>query len=275
MFHIFRNTPIGRETLLQSLYFCKTIGATIKIYVPTSKQFIMNFDGKAVKIGLDESYLTSPSTAFLHVSQLVVQEDIESTFFKPTTRSFSSVPIIPANFDFMCCPRCISDLSPKIGSKVRRIIKLAPFPVLITSPGYKEQRSIAILYGGSGSDVNALNLGFRIAKDSGLPVSVFTHSEKGRDRKCKKAIKVENLEGQRGSYVNTWHKFKNGRLEENLYDVPHDALVILGAYGHRRITDLIFPGKIGKIQSTMTNSMLIVGPNYTTNGNIERDWHRQ
>jgi len=25
LLHVFRNTPLGRETLMQSLYFCKTL----------------------------------------------------------------------------------------------------------------------------------------------------------------------------------------------------------------------------------------------------------
>ncbi|MCP4108404.1 MAG: universal stress protein, partial [Desulfobacteraceae bacterium] len=34
LFHIFRNTPLGRETLLQSIYFCNKVGASLTVYIP-------------------------------------------------------------------------------------------------------------------------------------------------------------------------------------------------------------------------------------------------
>ncbi len=54
----------------------------------------------------------------------------------------------------MCCPRSISDMSSKIGlgyigPRVRRIVKSARFPVLITSPAYREWQRIAVFFGGS------------------------------------------------------------------------------------------------------------------------------
>ncbi len=71
------------------------------------------------------------------------------------------------------------------------------------------------------------------------------------------------LENDIKKYVAKWHFFKEGKFENNLYDVPHDALVILGAYGHSLIKDLIFGSKMEKIQSVISNNLLIVGPNYS------------
>jgi hypothetical protein len=31
--------------------------------------------------------------------------------------------------------------------------------------------------------------------------------------------------------VEKWHFFDRGTLEENLYAVPHNALIVLGAFG--------------------------------------------
>ena len=60
-----------------------------------------------------------------------------------------------------------------------------------------------------------------------------------------------------------WLFFDEGKFETNLYAVPHDALVILGAYGHGLIRNLVFGSKMENIQSTIPNNLLIVGPNYT------------
>ena len=63
-------------------------------------------------------------------------------------------------------------------------------------------------------------------------------------------------------YVDKWHVFTENSFEENLYEVPHDALVILGAYGHGLIRNMFFGCKMEKIQATISNNLLIVGPNY-------------
>jgi len=267
MFHVFRNTPLGRETLLQSIYFCKTVGVPLHIYVPVSKQFLMDFDHGSVRIDLDASYLASPSTAFSHVTQLAIQEGIEPRFFQSITLNFSSVPIIPTNFDFMCCPRSIGDLSSKFGvgylsAKIRRIIGSAKFPVLITGPAHKEWKSIAVLFGGSVNAVNALKLGFRIGRASGLQIDIFTQVENISQESYKKVMEENGLKKEMGRRSNKWHIFEKGSFEENLYNVPHDALVVLGGHSHSPIKKRVFGSKMEKIRFTLPNNLLIAGPNY-------------
>jgi len=48
LLHVFRNTPKGREVLMQSLYFCKLTGVSIVIYIPEHTKFLMYFDNDAV-----------------------------------------------------------------------------------------------------------------------------------------------------------------------------------------------------------------------------------
>ena len=142
LFHIFRNTPLGRETLLQSIYFCKKMGVLPTVYIPEATKFLMYFENDVVQVDLDPSYLTDPDTAVTHVEQLLKAEQIKPELFTPKNYTASTLPDIPTNFEFMCCPRSISDLSSKIGlgyigPRVRRIIQAARFPVLITSPVFK------------------------------------------------------------------------------------------------------------------------------------------
>ena len=267
LFHIFRNTPLGRETLLQSIYFCKKIGASLIIYIPEFTKFLMYFENDVVQIDLDGSYLTLPETALKHAKELLDQGKIKARFLEPKNYTASTLPDISTNFDFMCCPRSISDLSSKIGlgyigPRVRRIVNSARFPVLITSPVFKKWRSIAVFFGGSANAVNAMKLGFRISRESGMPLSVFTHVENVSKESCEEIIKNENLEKEMNRYVSKWHMFESGKFEENLYDVPHDALVVMGAYGHSLIRNIFFGSKMEKIQSTITNNFLIAGPNY-------------
>ncbi|MDD2390771.1 MAG: universal stress protein [Desulfobacterales bacterium] len=267
VFHIFRNTPLGRETLLQSIYLCDKIEASPVIYLPESTRFLMYFENDVVQIDLDNSYLTSPETARLHVTELFKKGGVEPVFFTPKQYTASTLPDIPTNFDFMCCPRSISDLSSKIGlgyigPRVRRIIKSAHFPVLITSPVFKKWNKIMVFFGGSSNALNALKLGLRIKRATGIPLDVFTHTENKKPDSYK-AIIEEQLGDDMASLVNDWKIYEKGKLEDYLYDIPHDALVILGAYGHSLWKNLLFGSKMEKIQSTILNNLLIVGPKYT------------
>jgi hypothetical protein len=151
-----------------------------------------------------------------------------------------------------------------IGPRVRRIVKSARFPVLITSPVFKPWNSIVVFFGGSVNAVKALRLGFQVARASGMSIDVFTQTGKYCEEDCTNVIKERNLEREKELYINKWHFFENNNFEDNLYEIPHDALVILGAYGHGVIKDILFGSKLETIQSTISNNLLIAGPNYAT-----------
>lgn len=268
LFHIFRNTPLGRETLLQSIYFCKTMGASLLIYIPEHTKFLMYFENDVVQVDLDASYLTEPHSARRHALELAENGGITPSFLDPKHFTASTLPDIPTNFDFMCCPRSISDLHSKIGlgyigPRVRRIVKSARFPVLMTSGAYKEWQRVAVLFGGSANAVNALRLGLRISRETGFPLEVFTQLENRGEKDYRRVIAEAGLETAVAEQVQQWRFFKEGNFEENLYDVPHNALLIVGAFGHGLIRDFVFGSKMEKIQSIMPNNFLIAGPHYT------------
>ncbi|RLC26389.1 MAG: hypothetical protein DRH21_02310 [Deltaproteobacteria bacterium] len=107
-----------------------------------------------------------------------------------------------------------------------------------------------------------MKLGFRISRASEMPLSVYTHMENASKESYEEIIKNENLEEEMDHYVTEWHMFERGKFEENIYDVPHYALVVLGAYGHGLIRNIFLGSKMEKIQSIITNNLLIAGPNY-------------
>ena len=271
LFHIFRNTPLGRETLLQSIYFCKKMGVSPTVYIPESTKFLMYFENDVVQVDLDPSYLNDPETAVAHAEQLLQDAQIKPDWFRPKNYTASTLPDIPTSFEFMCCPRSISDLSSKIGlgyigPRVRRIIQAARFPVLITSPVYKPWQSIAVFFGGSANAVNALRLGIRIAKLTGLQLDLYTQTGKKPAGDYRSIVADQELEASLEGVMNRWTFFETGRFEDNLYDVAHNALVVLGAYGHGVIRDIMFGSTMEKIQSTISNNLLIAGPKYTVAG---------
>ena len=266
LLHVFRNTPLGRETMLQSLHFCKTLGVDLHVYVPESKQFIMYFEHDMVQVDLDSSYLTSPKSAFDHARALGAGFGIEPSFFKPKNYTASQLPDIPANYNYMCCPRSISDLSSKIGlgyigPKVRRIIKSSVFPVLMTGGVFKEWKSVTVFYGGSNNANKALRWGLQINRNSGLPLDMFSYLGGRTPDYYEAQLEAAGLWEETRQCVRTWHKADQGSFEENLYAVAHDTLLIVGAYGHGLIKEFLFGSKMETIQSWMPNNMLLVGPN--------------
>lgn len=269
LFHIFRNTPLGRETMLQSMYFCNMTGSSLTVYIPEFTKFLMYFDNQVVQTDLDNSYLAHPETALEHVKELTDSQEIKPSFFKPKNFTASTLPDVPVNFDFMCCPRSISDLTSKIGlgyigSRVRRIIKTASFPVLITSPVFKEWKSITVFFGGSANALKALNLGFSLARNTGMRLNIFTQVEgKLNEAACREIIKENDLTQSVEKYVEKWNFLSDGSFDDNLYNVPHDTLVVLGAFGHGLIKDIFFGSKMEIIQSTLPNNLLVAGPNMT------------
>ncbi|MBS3810156.1 MAG: universal stress protein [Desulfobacterales bacterium] len=268
MLHIFRNTPFGRETLLESAYFCRHFDILPVIYIPEYVKFLMYFENDVVQVDLDSSYLRDPETARKHVTEII--EEIgseEPRFLEPKHFTASTLPDLPVNFDFMCCPRSITDLSSKIGlgyigPRVRRIVHSARFPVLIPSPVYKPWHSLAVMFGGSANATRALRLGIRLSRLSGLPLDVFTQEAKRKREDYEQIIEEAGLAPEMDKYVRKWRIFEKGDFKTNLYEIPHDALVVIGAYGHGLVKELLFGNTMETVQLICPNSMLIVGPNY-------------
>jgi len=255
---------MGRETYLHSLYFCKMLNIGLTVYIPETTHFSMNLDNETIRINLDESYLTSPDSAVGRVKGMAESNRIDVTIFGPDPSTNSQLHGLRQDFSFMTCPRSISDLSSKIGlgfigAKVRQIVHTASFPVLITSPVFKPWVNVTVLFGGSDSSIDALRLGIHMARRTGSPLNMFTYLEEDLSF-YQNAINAGGLTQEVKQSVAGWHQFENGRFEDHLYAVPHNSLVIVGAYGHGKIKELLFGSKLEKIQATLTNNLLIAGP---------------
>ena len=269
LLHIFRNTPLGRETFLQSLYFCEQLALDIDVYIPEKKRFLMYFDHEVVQIDLDDSYLFAPETARKHAEALLEKKHIAYHFIQPKEHTASTLPDIPTDYAFMSLPRSVSDITSKIGlgligPKVRHILRSAHFPVLIPSTVLKKWKSITVFFGGSTNAVNALKLGLSMSLSAHKPLTIFTQADGRNLDEYKTIIEQAGLQEEVTACNATWSFFDDNTLETNLYTVPHDALVIAGAYGHGLLKTVMFGSTMELLQSTLPNNFLIVGPGYTS-----------
>ena len=264
LLHVFRNTPLGRETLMQSIYFCQTLDVGLTIYIPDAVRFMFYFDQEAIQIDLDRSYFAEPDSALERARFLAEEAGLNPSFLSPKNRTAKDLPDLPTSFAFMSCPRSISDLSSKIGlgyigPKVRRIIRAAHFPVLMTAPVFKAWQSVAVLFGGSDSSLNALRTGLAIAQRTGFPLDLFIQMEHAEEY-YQERIREAGIEEELEQAVRRRHQFANGVFAHNLYSLPHDALVLAGAGGQGLIKETLFGSKVETAQATLTNSMLVSGP---------------
>jgi nucleotide-binding universal stress UspA family protein len=268
LFHIYRNTPFGRETLLHSIYFSKQLQLRLSVYIPRTPKFLMYFDPHTVQVDLDASYLKEPKTAQARLKAILQEHAAQAELFEPTEYTASSLPDLPTSYGFMTCPRVISELSSSIGlghigSKVRNILKHATFPLLIPSQTFKPWTSLCVMFGGSINGVKSLNLGLQLAKRSGLPLDVFTQAEGGNLKKdYEQILRDRSLEAEFAKRVRHWYFQESRDLSTNLFDVPHAALMVMGIYGHSLVKDFMFGSTTEVVQTTLPNSLLLVGPGF-------------
>jgi len=155
LLHIFRNSPMGRENLMQSAYFCeKQFGLSLAVYIPEAPDFGMDFGGTPVTVQLDGSYTAYSSTARKHAEDVLSGFKGNLSFYAPEQRLPSAMPLLANDWSMMTCPRAVSEKSSRIGlghigPKVRALVKHAPFPILIPSMSFKPWTNVTTFFGGS------------------------------------------------------------------------------------------------------------------------------
>ena len=259
--HVFRNTPFGRETLLQSTYLCRRLQLPLSVYLPEFKRFLFYFDPEVVQVELDASYLSDPDSAQEHVREILAVHQVEYSLVKPKGKSASDLPDLPVHFSVMTCPRSMSDDTRKIamghiGSKVRRIVQAAPFPVFLPAPAFKPWTRLSVLYGGSNSAAGALRLALKMQQLSNAPLQLFSQGDRVEleSRLLGQGFARQQIEAF------DWQFLDEGDITQQLYALPHDGLVMLGAYGKGTFRQTLFGSTMEKVQSGLPNSLMVVGP---------------
>ncbi len=270
LLHIFRNSPMGRENLMQSAYFCDNqFGLSLTVYIPVSTQFIVHFEAGSVAVDLDGSYTRYPATAQAHAEEVLQGFKCSFGFHTPTEFATGKLPVMPTDWAVMACPRVLSDQSGRIGlghvgPKVRSLVKHAPFPVFIPSMSFKPWKSVTIFFGGSALGAVAVKEGMAIARLAQVPFTIHTQLAGVTRKDCEDRLGEAGILGQLRSQDAQWRVLDEGSFEENLYAVPHDSLVVVGAAGDKLMKELIFGSKLETIQATLPNPLVVVGPNCRT-----------
>ncbi|MCK5825581.1 MAG: universal stress protein [Desulfuromusa sp.] len=251
---------------MQSAYSCQKLKLSLDIFIPEDQKFLFYFSGDVVQIDLDKSYLFDPETAKKHAEETLSQDSrLEYQFIRHESYTGTGLPDLPTDFSLMTCPRSITDVSSRIGlghigPKVRKIVQQATFPILIPGTVFKPWQRIIVLYGGSKAAGKALQLAFTFQLRSKLPLQIISI---GDHDTLETMLKDQGLLDQVNQH--DWKVYSGSSLQKHLYEIPHDALVVLGAYGHGPIKAL-FGSSMELIQSQLPNPLLVVGPKYQPHG---------
>lgn len=259
--HVFRNTPFGRETLLQSAYFCRRLQLPLSVYLPKFKRFLLYFDPEVVQVDLDGSYLADPGSAKEHIREILALHQVKHSLVKPTGKSASDLPDLPTHYSLMTCPRSMSEDTRKlplgaIGSKVRRIVQAAHFPIFLPASVFKPWTRLAVLYGGSDNAAGALRLALEINRVCNAPLQVFSQGDQGE---FEAQLQAQGFSAEQIKSFD-WQFLADGDIVEQFYNIPHDSLVLLGAYGKGSILETLFGSTMEKVQGGLPNSLVVVGP---------------
>lgn len=271
--HIYRNTPFGRETLLSSIYFSKKLNVELSIYIPKYKKINIYFEQEVVQLTLDDSYLLDPHLAPKRVINILKHENITAKFLQIKEFSASSLPDLPTNFSFMTCPRVIKGVLNKvypgqIGPIVRKILLNANFPVYLPSLIFKPWKSITVAFGDSETSLKAAILGKKIAKRTNLPLYFFTQKENKDFSEYQSLLETYPPTKGLTSKISHWYFFTKGEFNQNIFEIPHDSLIIAGIFGHSILKGLTFGGKLESMQENLTNNFLLVGTNFDPKRNF-------
>jgi nucleotide-binding universal stress UspA family protein len=266
IFHIFLNSPLGRENLLQTAFLTEQLKPrSLSIFIPTHDQCVMYYDGTVTTLELDPSYIEYHETAQNHAEAVLKQFDLRYDFYEPSSFTGGMIPEIPDEWAIVVCPRAISRKSGRIGlghigPKVRSILLHAPFPLFIPAGASKSWNRVVVLFGGSDHGTTAATIADQIALRAKVPLEIHTQLGDATHDQCKSILAKLKIKDRidRGHVL--WRLFDSCTLEENLYNIPHDSLVVVGTGKHSLVQEFLFGTTLEKIQALLPNPLVVCGP---------------
>jgi nucleotide-binding universal stress UspA family protein len=257
--HVFRNTPLGEETLRQAADFVKKVNSNLHVYIPEFDRFLMYFKDDILEIKLDKSYLYFTETAEHDMRKVLDDVGIEAKVVEHQTSTAANLPDVPTDFDLFSLPRIMTERRGPtiIGSTVRKLIKASHAPALVSPGRFHDWREILVLFGGSEYSIRALRWAVTISKRCDFPVKILTLLEADRQRDDYEKIFSDNRIAL--SEINDWIIIDAKSKESILRYLPRASMIIMGAYGSSRFRASIFGSTTELVLNNVANLLFLVG----------------
>lgn len=260
--HVFRNTPQGRETLLGAAAFCRATRAQLHLYLPTEPRFTLQLDADLIEVPLDRSYTLDPATAREHAEEVLATAGVAGHWVEPSHHLASTMPVVEGRFHIMSCPRSLSAPSPSplpvsLGSRVRRLLRSAPFPFFLPTVPHLGWSSVTVFFAGSKHAVRALEWARTLARHAGLPLQVITHTESGAVAAAEAALRSAGLLEELQPH---WRVVDAPSFTSLLWEVPRESLVVAGAFGRSGVKAQLLGSRTEAMLAHLPNPLFLVGP---------------
>ncbi len=144
-----------------------------------------------------------------------------------------------------------------LGSNLESVVRQTHKPVLVTPEKYKKITKILVAYDASSFSTKALTAGADIAEQMKLPLTVVTVSD---DEKAGKEILSQADENLKDSKIKYDKVLKNGETVSAILDFckeGHYDLLVMGAYGHSKIRELILGNTTVQIMRKVSCAVLL------------------
>ncbi len=144
-----------------------------------------------------------------------------------------------------------------LGSNLESVVRQTHKPVLVTPEKYKKITKILVAYDASSFSTKALIAGADIAQQMNLPLTVVTVSDDKKSGEDTLSQAAENLK----DYNITYDKvLKDGEAVSEILDFCKEGsydLLVIGAYGHSKIRELILGNTTVQLMRKVTCPVLL------------------
>lgn len=150
-----------------------------------------------------------------------------------------------------------------LGSSVERMVRGSVKPCLVTSGEFRPINHILIAYDGSAESGKALRTGLQLAETLATPVTLVTVCQ--RDREESAATLLQQAHRDAVSRKLTTHaQLLHGNAETEILNEREKSgadLIVMGAYGHTRIRELVLGSTTSHVIRKATVPVLLArGP---------------
>jgi nucleotide-binding universal stress UspA family protein len=144
-----------------------------------------------------------------------------------------------------------------LGSNLESVVRQTHKPVLVTPEKYKKITKILVAYDASSFSTKALTAGADIAEQMKLPLTVVTVSD---DKKAGEDILSQADENLKDCKITYDKVLKDGETVSAILDSCNEGsydLLVLGAYGHSKIRELILGNTTVQIMRKVSCAVLL------------------
>jgi nucleotide-binding universal stress UspA family protein len=147
-----------------------------------------------------------------------------------------------------------------LGSSVERMVRASVKPCLVTPAEFREISHVLLAHDGSAESAKALKAGFALTTALRLKLTLVTVCQREHEETASQVLQQAHDQA-RARGIAAEAQLVHGDAETEilrLADTAHADLIIMGAYGHTRIRELILGSTTSHVLRKATVPVLLV-----------------